>query len=198
MLAALIPTRGITISWTGFTKENLQAGVRITVVGRVLGSMATPFSAKSLMGAVVEVPVAAIFRQIMIIVFLPLLLGQITHSVLVARKGCEHYQTALEDLVPILFHAGSPRRCLRFHGAEGSAEPGLAVLVCAHVGTTVAPLWCHLRFEHLCSWTFLLPSRWHCACVRHGDAQSLHCPGFGHDFFWPRVFGDRLDYCPGL
>jgi ACR3 family arsenite efflux pump ArsB len=100
LLAALLPTSGMTISWTGFAKGNLEAAVRMTVAGLVLGSVATPFYVKALMGAVVDVPVAAIFRQILIVVFLPLLLGQITRSVLVSRTGREHYQTVLKPLFP--------------------------------------------------------------------------------------------------
>ncbi len=100
LLAALLPTSGMTISWTGFARGNLEAAVRMTVVGLVLGSLATPFYAKALLGAVVEVPMAQVFRQIVIIVFLPLLLGQLTRAVLIARKGREHYQKVLKPRFP--------------------------------------------------------------------------------------------------
>jgi ACR3 family arsenite efflux pump ArsB len=100
LLAALLPTSGMTISWTGFAKGNLEAAVRMTVVGLLLGSVATPFYARALLGAVVEVPIAVIFRQILILVVLPLLLGQITRAVLIARQGQEHYRTVLKPLFP--------------------------------------------------------------------------------------------------
>ncbi|MEB3105108.1 MAG: bile acid:sodium symporter [Cyanobacteriota bacterium] len=100
LLAALLPTSGMTISWTGFAKGNLEAAVQMTVVGLVLGSIATPFYAKWLLGAVVEVPLLQVFRQIVLIVFLPLLLGQITRAVLIAQRGKEHYQKVLKPLFP--------------------------------------------------------------------------------------------------
>ncbi len=100
LLAALLPTSGMTISWTGFAKGNLEAAVRMTVVGLVLGSLATPLYAKALLGAVVEVPMAKVFQQILIIVFLPLLLGQITRAVLIARTGEEHYRKVLKPRFP--------------------------------------------------------------------------------------------------
>lgn len=100
LLAALLPTSGMTISWTGFAKGNLEAAVQMTVVGLVLGSVATPFYAKWLLGAVVEVPLLQVFRQIVVIVFLPLLLGQITRAVLIAKRGKEHYQKVLKPLFP--------------------------------------------------------------------------------------------------
>jgi ACR3 family arsenite efflux pump ArsB len=100
LLAALLPTSGMTISWTGFARGNLEAAVRMTVVGLVIGSLATPFYAKALLGAVVEVPIAKVFQQIVIIVFLPLLLGQLTRVVLIARKGKEYYQKVLKPRFP--------------------------------------------------------------------------------------------------
>jgi ACR3 family arsenite transporter len=100
LLAALLPTSGMTISWTGFAKGNLEAAVQLTVVGLVLGSIASPFYAKWLLEAVVEVPLGQVFRQIILIVALPLLLGQITRSVLVAQRGKEHYQKVPKPLFP--------------------------------------------------------------------------------------------------
>ena len=100
LLAALLPTSGMTISWTGFAKGNLEAAVQMTVVGLVLGSVATPFYAKWLLGAVVEVPLLQVFRQIVLIVFFPLLLGQITRAMLIAQRGKEHYQKVLKPLFP--------------------------------------------------------------------------------------------------
>ncbi|MEN9478248.1 MAG: hypothetical protein RLZZ300_2389, partial [Pseudomonadota bacterium] len=43
LLAALLPTSGMTISWTGFAGGNLGAAVKMTVLGLILGSLATPF-----------------------------------------------------------------------------------------------------------------------------------------------------------
>ena len=100
LLAALLPTSGMTISWTGFAKGNLEAAVQMTVVGLVLGSIATPFYAQWLLGAVVQVPMLQVFRQIVLIVVLPLLLGQLTRMLLIARRGRDHYQKVLKPMFP--------------------------------------------------------------------------------------------------
>src|SRR5690554_4014866 len=65
LLAALLPTSGMTISWTGFAKGNLPAAVKMTVVGLILGSLATPFYVKWLMGASIPVDLVGVFRQIL-------------------------------------------------------------------------------------------------------------------------------------
>jgi ACR3 family arsenite transporter len=100
LLASLLPTSGMTISWTGFAKGNISAAVKMTVIGLILGSLATPFYAKWLMGTVVEIPMAEVFKQIVIIVFLPLILGVLTRMVLIAQVGQAKYNKNLKHKFP--------------------------------------------------------------------------------------------------
>ncbi len=100
LLASLLPTSGMTISWTGFAQGNISAAIKMTVVGLILGSLATPFYAKWLMGTVVEIPLAAIFKQIAIIVFLPMVLGFITRLSLICIVGADKYHKTLKQKFP--------------------------------------------------------------------------------------------------
>ncbi len=100
LLASLLPTSGMTISWTGFAKGNISAAIKMTVIGLVLGSIATPFYAKWLMGTVVEIPLASIFKQIVIIVFLPMLLGFVTRVTLIQIVGADKYNKNLKKKFP--------------------------------------------------------------------------------------------------
>jgi predicted Na+-dependent transporter len=63
LLTSLLLTSGMTISWTGFAKGNLNAAIKMTVIGLIVGSLATPFYAKWLMGTVIEIPLADVFKQ---------------------------------------------------------------------------------------------------------------------------------------
>lgn len=92
LLAALLPTSGMTISWTGFANGNLGAAVKMTVLGLILGSLATPLYVRWLMGAEVPVDMVAIFMQIVIIVFLPMAAGHLTQKWLLGRYGQAEYQ----------------------------------------------------------------------------------------------------------
>lgn len=92
LLAGLLPTSGMTISWTGMAGGNVPAAIRMTVIGLVLGSLATPFYLMALAGARVPVDLAAVFRQIVVIVALPLLAGQITRAALIRRHGQPAFQ----------------------------------------------------------------------------------------------------------
>ena len=91
LLTALLPTSGMTISWTGFAKGNVPAAVKMTVVGLIVGSLLAPVYLKALLGAVVEIPVLQVFLQIALIVFLPLVLGALTQRWLIARHGEPHF-----------------------------------------------------------------------------------------------------------
>ncbi len=87
LLASLLPTSGMTISWTGFAKGNLEAAVKMTVIGLTLGSIAAPFYIKWLMGAQINIDINAIFIQILVIIFIPMVLGYTTQNFLIKKVG---------------------------------------------------------------------------------------------------------------
>ncbi|MEW6500492.1 MAG: arsenic resistance protein [Thermodesulfobacteriota bacterium] len=106
LLAALLPTSGMTISWTGFAKGNLAAAINMTVIGLTLGSIATPFYVQGLLGARVEVDMLLVARQIVVIVFLPMLLGYCTRQWFLKRYGQEAFKTIWAPRFPSLSTIG--------------------------------------------------------------------------------------------
>lgn len=106
LLAALLPTSGMTIAWTGFARGNVPAAIRMTVIGLILGSLATPFYLQWLMGAEIPVDLGAVFRQIALVVLLPMLLGQATREWLVRRHGRERFQKEWAPRFPPLSTLG--------------------------------------------------------------------------------------------
>ena len=106
LLAATLPTSGMTISWTGFAKGNLDAAIKMAVIGLVLGSLLSPLYAEWLMGTVLEIPVDKIFQQIAIIVFLPLILGYLTQLFIVRRYGQAKYVRDFKPRFPLFSTLG--------------------------------------------------------------------------------------------
>jgi ACR3 family arsenite efflux pump ArsB len=100
LLTALLPTSGMTISWTGMAKGNMPAAVQMTVLGLIAGSLLAPLYLQALLGAVIEVPLVQVARQIALIVFLPMLLGYATQRALVARHGAERFDKQLKPRFP--------------------------------------------------------------------------------------------------
>lgn len=106
LLAALLPTSGMTISWTGFAKGNLNAAIKMTVIGLVAGSLATPFYAKWLMGTVIEIPLFDVFKQIALIVFLPMIAGYVTQRFIIWKYGEAKYHKDIKNKFPMLSTLG--------------------------------------------------------------------------------------------
>ncbi len=100
LLTGLLPTSGMTISWTGMAKGNVPAAVKMTVFGLFLGSILTPLYVKLLMGTTVDINLFVVFKQIMVVVFIPLVLGNITQRLIIAKYGMAHYQEKIKKRFP--------------------------------------------------------------------------------------------------
>lgn len=106
LLASLLPTSGMTISWTGFAKGNMGAAINMTVIGLTLGSLATPFYVQALMGAKVDVNILLVIKQIVLIVFIPMLLGYITRTSLVKKHGMPKFKKEIAPRFPAMSTIG--------------------------------------------------------------------------------------------
>lgn len=106
LLASLLPTSGMTISWTGFAKGNMGAAINMTVIGLTLGSLATPFYVKMLMGAKVDMDMIMVIKQIGYIVFIPMLLGYMTRSYFLKKYGQQEFKKTWAPRFPSLSTIG--------------------------------------------------------------------------------------------
>ena len=106
LLAGLVPTSGMTISWTGFAGGKVAAAVKMTVIGLTLGSLATPFYAQALLGEAITVNVAGVMGQIALIVFAPMAAGYATQRFLVARYGQQAFAARIGPRFPALSTLG--------------------------------------------------------------------------------------------
>jgi len=106
LLASLLPTSGMTISWTGFAKGNMGAAINMTVIGLTLGSLATPFYVSWLLGAEVEVDIVRAMQQILLIVFLPMGLGYVTRQALLKKYTMPEFKAKIAPRFPALSTVG--------------------------------------------------------------------------------------------
>lgn len=100
LMAALLPTSGMTVTWTGLSKGNVPEAVRMTIIGLLAGSAATPVYVSLLLGASIALPLAQIALQILVIVVLPLIAGHFTGRFLRARMGQEGFDQGVKPLLP--------------------------------------------------------------------------------------------------
>jgi len=106
LLTSLLPTSGMTISWTGFANGNMSAAVKMTIIGLIVGSLLTPLYLKSLMGTVITISLIQVFTQISFIVFLPLVTGYLTQILLKRYIGLEKYEKEVKPKFPLLSTLG--------------------------------------------------------------------------------------------
>lgn len=105
-LASLFPTSGMTITWTGFSKGNVEAAVKMTLIGLSLGSLLAPFYLKFLMGKVIPINLVEVFRQVFIIIILPLIAGYITRRVFVSVLSEENFKNTWGQRFPSISTLG--------------------------------------------------------------------------------------------
>jgi ACR3 family arsenite efflux pump ArsB len=106
LLASLLPTSGMTISWTGFAKGNMGAAINMTVIGLTLGALVTPLYVKTLMGAKVDMDMIMVVKQIVYIVFIPMILGYLTRSYFLKKYGQKGFKETWAPRFPSLSTIG--------------------------------------------------------------------------------------------
>jgi len=99
-LIGVLPTSGMTISWTGFARGNKEAAIKMVVFGLVIGALAAPVYTKVIMGATIEVNMLHMFKQIALFVFVPLIAGLATQSVLKKKYGETFWNQHLKPKFP--------------------------------------------------------------------------------------------------
>ncbi|MCK5883835.1 MAG: bile acid:sodium symporter, partial [Bacteriovoracaceae bacterium] len=67
----------------------------------IVGSIATPLYIKMLLGAVVEIPLLNIFKQITLIVFLPIIAGNLTRRFIISARGEDYFKSIKHKFPPI-------------------------------------------------------------------------------------------------
>lgn len=100
LLIALLPTSGMTISWTVMAKGNVNGAIRMVVIGLLLGALLSAFYISFLLGEAVDVPIMSIIKQILLVVFLPLGLALITQYLLIKKYGSESFHKSIKKRFP--------------------------------------------------------------------------------------------------
>ncbi len=106
LLAAVIPTSGMTVSWTGFAKGNVEVAVKMMIFGLTAGALLSPFYVKVLLGAEVDVDVVMVLKKVLAVVFLPMAAGFFTRQALLRRYGQKAFMETIRPVFPSLSTLG--------------------------------------------------------------------------------------------
>ncbi len=105
-MLGLIPTSGMTISWTGFARGNIKAAVSLTVLGLIIGALLAPLYLSLMMGESLLIPSGTIFRQILLVVFIPMVAGNLIRLLLIRLQGKERFAGYWKQRIPTLSSLG--------------------------------------------------------------------------------------------
>ncbi|MFH2116155.1 MAG: bile acid:sodium symporter [Spirochaetota bacterium] len=100
LLAALLPTSGMTVSWTGMSKGNVPEAVRMTIIGLIGGALSVPIYVSTLLGKAIDLPASVVVTQIAVIVVLPLVTGFVLRTIIVRNIGEPRFMKEVKPILP--------------------------------------------------------------------------------------------------
>lgn len=101
-LITLLPTSGMTISWTVMAKGNTEEAIRLVIVSLLLGAILTPLYINWFYGASIAIPIGTVTNTILMVIIIPLVLGYLTQKVLTNKYGKETCQTKIKPKFPLV------------------------------------------------------------------------------------------------
>jgi arsenite transporter len=92
ILIGLIPTSGMTASWTGLAKGNLQLSLAMVSVNLLLSIFIIPVYLKLFLGQIVTIETIVILKSLLKVVIIPLILGDLTRRLIIKGFGMDRYK----------------------------------------------------------------------------------------------------------
>lgn len=99
-IASLLPTSGMTISWTVLNGGNAPAAVRIVVLSLLGGSLLMPLYLVVMIGQRVPLEIPQMLARVGMMVIAPMLLGTLATAYLQKRFTPEAFQTRVKPYLP--------------------------------------------------------------------------------------------------
>lgn len=101
LLIGLLPTSGMTISWTVMAKGNVHEAIRMVVIGLLIGAFLTPLYITLFLGTEIDVPIQDIITQILIVIFIPLIAAFLTQKLIIKKYGVETFKQKVKPVFPL-------------------------------------------------------------------------------------------------
>lgn len=106
LLIGIIPTGNMSLAWIGFNKGNLSGGIKITIIGLVLGSIIAPLYLKLFVGEAINIPLFKIATTILNIIFIPLILGFLLRTLLIKKYTDQFFQKNIKPKITLFSSLG--------------------------------------------------------------------------------------------
>lgn len=106
LLIGLLPTSGMTISWTVMAKGNVNAAILMVLIGLGLGALLTPFYITFILGEAVNLPLGQFLTQIAVVIILPFFAALVTQIVLKKQFGNDRFNKNIKPKFPLFSTLG--------------------------------------------------------------------------------------------
>lgn len=93
ILIALLPTSGMTATWTERAKGNLKVALSIIATSLVIIILILPVILPLVAGDLLDAGPWFIFQRILLVIIIPLILGDLTRRGIIKHKGQEYYKS---------------------------------------------------------------------------------------------------------
>jgi ACR3 family arsenite efflux pump ArsB len=104
-LIAVLPTSGgMTITWTGIAKGNVNLAIKLTIMGLLLGIILAPFYINFIFQESFSISLFVALEQIFFVLLVPLILGAIIRAYLRNKLGQGHFNATLKPKLSIVSH----------------------------------------------------------------------------------------------
>ncbi len=97
LLIALIPTSGMTASWTGLAGGKVQTALVMMAINLLISIVMIPIYMNLLLGTVIDTPTTAIIISLVKVILIPMILGNITRRLIIKQYSA----AKLKELKPI-------------------------------------------------------------------------------------------------
>ena len=91
ILTGVVPCAGMVAGWTGYAKGNVALALVIVALSLLLSIIMIPIWMPILAGVYVDLNALAMFKNVLITVLVPLILGDLTRRMIIRPKGMETF-----------------------------------------------------------------------------------------------------------
>ena len=105
VLIGVLPTSGMTLSWTGFSGGNVKAALRNVLIFLPVGALLLPLYLRTFLGEAARIPVGRLLEQIGLVILLPMVVGGFVGGFLRRRMGTAAYDGQVKPKMPLVSSA---------------------------------------------------------------------------------------------
>ncbi len=100
VIISVVPGGTMIIAFTMIFKGNVKAAIKLTTLSLMCGSFLAPLYLYFIVGKYVPVDIVSIFKNIGIVVFLPMIMGILTYGALMKRFTADEFNARIRPLLP--------------------------------------------------------------------------------------------------